>query len=140
MSRVYYNGALGAIVMCDVTNKNSIEGAMKWKANIDDRVLFNNEKIPVLLVGNKTDLIQDEAQLKAIQYQLGEISASNGFSGYILTSARTSHNLEESMVRIAKFIITKYGALLDNTQPEEAAPNIDLMQFPETKKLDGCCH
>ncbi|BFU25636.1 small GTPase Rab32, putative [Entamoeba histolytica HM-1:IMSS-B] len=140
MSRVYYNGALGGLVMCDVTNNTSIEGVKKWKANIDDRVLFNNEKIPVLLIGNKADLLKTDEEKDAAAAKLKEIANSNGFKGMLLVSAKTGFHVEETMENIAKLIIAQFGNVLEAEGNEDASSSIDLMYLPDVKQKRGCCN
>jgi small GTP-binding protein len=54
----YYKGAAGAIVVCDFTNKNSMEHLTKW---IDDfRAVAGN--VPVVIAVNKQD-IENKAYL-----------------------------------------------------------------------------
>src|SRR6056297_474027 len=49
---LYYKGAMGAIVLFDVTNRESFDHVSKWITEVTD----NAGKLPMLLVGNKTDL------------------------------------------------------------------------------------
>ena len=49
---LYYNNAKGAIIVFDITNKNSFHSLMKWR----DIVWGHTGNIPLLICGNKTDL------------------------------------------------------------------------------------
>lgn len=140
MSRVYYNGALGALVMCDVTNENSIEGVKKWKTNIDERVSFNNEKIPVLLIGNKLDMIPTDQEKDVIAGKMRDLVVSEGFKGMLLISAKTGFHVEETMLNIAKLIIDQFGSVLRNEENEVNEDNLDLTYVPDQQHQRSCCH
>lgn len=137
MSRVYFNGALGAIVMCDVTNKQSIENATKWKDIIDDRVFFHDQKIPVLLIGNKTDLLKDDKK-KEVEDMLNNIAKTEDFKATLMASALLGVNINESMQKIAELILEKFGTILENGESEQSNNDVDLTYVPQTTKK-GCC-
>jgi hypothetical protein len=54
MTRVYYKEAAGAIVVFDVTRAATFDGALKWKADLDQKLaLLDGRPIPALLIANK---------------------------------------------------------------------------------------
>ena len=138
MSRVYYNGALGALVMCDITNETSIEGVLKWKMNIDDRILFHGQKIPVLLIGNKADLLNTDEEKDSAANKLKRIAQSNGFQGMLLVSAKTGLNVEETMGNIARLIFAQFGSILEEDLFERSS-SIDIAQPQIVQSPVGCC-
>jgi GTPase SAR1 family protein len=56
MTKAYYRGAHGSIVIFDNTEKESFDQARTWKRDIDDKVLYNDEPIPSVLFANKVCL------------------------------------------------------------------------------------
>ncbi|MCP4762312.1 MAG: GTP-binding protein, partial [archaeon] len=52
---LYYRGSMGAIILFDLTNKESFEHIAKWM----EEVRTNAGDIPLLLVGNKSDLVAE---------------------------------------------------------------------------------
>lgn len=91
MTRVYYRDAVGAIIVYDQTNPNSFDNIMKWKMDIDEKVSIANYSIPILLIGNKSDLNDN------IFYDMTDYCKENGFIGYFSISAKTGLNIEEAM-------------------------------------------
>jgi hypothetical protein len=55
MTRVYYKEAVAAFVFFDVTRSSTLEGAHKWKADLDAKVRFpvSDRPIPTILVACK---------------------------------------------------------------------------------------
>ena len=105
----YYKGALGAMVIFDLTRRDSFESVPKWleeiKTNIED-------PIPIILLGNKKDLeeLREVEEEEAIEY------ADKIKCDYFETSAKTGEKVEEAYHRLAKRVIE---ADMDQDQQQE---------------------
>jgi GTPase SAR1 family protein len=57
ITRVYYKGAIGALVVYDVTRPSTFENVKKWKQDIDNKVqlplAWGGGDIPAILLTNK---------------------------------------------------------------------------------------
>ena len=52
--QVYYQGAVGAFVVFDVTQSKTFEAVQMWKEDVDNKLLLPNGKhIPAVLLANK---------------------------------------------------------------------------------------
>ena len=52
--QVYYQGAVGAFVVFDVTQSKTFEAVQMWKDDVDNKLLLPNGKhIPAVLLANK---------------------------------------------------------------------------------------
>jgi GTPase SAR1 family protein len=51
---VYYRDALGAIVVYDITSKQSFEKVKKWVQELQEH--SNNKDIVIIIAGNKCDM------------------------------------------------------------------------------------
>ena len=79
---LYYKGSMGCIVLFDLTNRESFDHVPKWL----EEVKKESGNIPILLVGNKSDLINERVvsleEAKQISKDLNmfyiESSAKNG--------------------------------------------------------------
>ena len=79
---LYYKGSMGCIILFDLTNRESFDHVPKWL----EEVKKESGNIPILLVGNKSDLINervvslDEARQisKDLNMFYVESSAKNG--------------------------------------------------------------
>ena len=82
MAPVFYRGAQGAVVIFDVTNRETFNRATKWFKELNE---FAEGNIKIILVGNKIDLpnreiTNEEAQALAHRYKCNflEVSALLG--------------------------------------------------------------
>ena len=59
VTHVYYKDAVETMVRYDITKQSTLDKAIQWKQDIEEKVKINNGKdnIPVILLGNKNDLI-----------------------------------------------------------------------------------
>ena len=54
LNRTYFKGAAGCLVMFDVTNPETLKGALTWKQDLDDKVMLpSGSNVPAVLLGNK---------------------------------------------------------------------------------------
>lgn len=53
ITRSYYRGSIGVVLVYDITNRDSFNNIVKW---LDETKNYANDKVTVMLVGNKTDL------------------------------------------------------------------------------------
>jgi GTPase SAR1 family protein len=93
MTRVYYKEAVGAFVVFDVTRVSTYEAVKKWKHDIDAKVTIpgTQEPIPVVLLANKVDLVNQEGDDKGWGKTPEEMDAfckEHGFVTWFETSAK----------------------------------------------------
>lgn len=106
----YYKGAIGAIVMYDVTNVDSFQDIPNW---INELWKNNGRGVtPFILVGNKVDLRnQVSATLrpehgKTYAARLSDVTRPYGFEiPYLETSAKTGDNVERAFELLGEMII-----------------------------------
>lgn len=53
ITRSYYRGSIGVILVYDITSKESFANISKW---LDETRSYSNDKITMMLIANKTDL------------------------------------------------------------------------------------
>lgn len=53
ITRSYYRGSIGAILMYDTTNRTSFNNLHKW---MEETRTYANDKLTIILVGNKNDI------------------------------------------------------------------------------------
>ena len=102
LTRAYFNKASGALVVCDVTREGTFEAAGEWKRELD-RTLTTYDgngrpiKIPVVLVANKCDLLEDVRSSFVAGARMEQACRQHGFAGWFVTSAKNGDNVEDCM-------------------------------------------
>ncbi|MBI5000103.1 MAG: GTP-binding protein [Euryarchaeota archaeon] len=93
----YYQGAAGAFVVCDVTRRETFEGANEWL-----RVFRSvSPDTPIIFLGNKSDLADRRAVSDADLQKLSDGNCAR----YLLTSAKTGANVEEAFLSMSNAIL-----------------------------------
>lgn len=92
-----YQGSKGAIVVCDLTRKETLHNLTAWTTS-----LFNiTQNIPVVFVANKNDLLDN------IQFGDSEmLDVSTAYhSSFFKTSAKTGINVESAFKELGKIML-----------------------------------
>lgn len=100
ITTAYYRGAMGIMLVYDVTNEKSFDNIKNWIRNIEEHASSDVEK---MILGNKCD-IQDRRQ---VSRERGEQLAIEYNIKFMETSAKSSLNVEEAFFKLAKDIKTK---------------------------------
>ncbi len=128
MSRAFYTHAGGAIVVFDLLERKSFEAAAKWKKDIDDKIeLPNGSKIPVLLLGNKADMLakspdSDESPPEACASQavIDQFVQSHGFYKYYPCSALDGTNVVTAIDDLIAEVVRRLRQPSANFKPTSA--------------------
>jgi small GTP-binding protein len=105
MTHIYYQEAVAAFVIFDVTRVTSLEIVAQWKKDIDLKVLTSEDKpIPCLLLANKIDLCQDGRWARSAEEMQAYVE-EHGFIGFFTTSARDGTNTDEAVKTLVKYVL-----------------------------------
>jgi small GTP-binding protein len=107
LTRSYFNAAKGALVVCDVTREGTFEAAGEWKKEIDRALTTYDDtgkpnKIPVVLVANKCDLLNDVASSFVAGAKMEAACRQHGFAGWFVSSAKSGENVERCMYYLTR--------------------------------------
>lgn len=103
----YYRGANGALIVADITRKETLQNIHDWILS-----LFNNVgKVPLVLLLNKHDLTK---QATITSKDLEEVISKWNIP-YLYTSAKTGENVEKAFHKIGEMLLRKKGKNGDST-------------------------
>ena len=114
-SRNYYRGASGALVVFDITRKDTLENITNWLLEL--KSVFKNNPIPVILLGNKIDKRNSEALYiqtseglefakNMVPFYYGEKSKKE--IPFFETSALTGVNVEVAFIKLGELIMNEF--------------------------------
>jgi len=102
ITSAYYRGADGIIMVYDITNKESFENVSTWLSEVNR---YANEGTCKLLVGNKSDRANEDAEQRQVTAEDAKKYAEDLGIPFIETSAKNSSNVEEAFLTMAGQLI-----------------------------------
>ncbi|XP_062183103.1 ras-related protein Rab-2-A-like [Phragmites australis] len=100
VTRMYYSGAAAAILVYDITRRETFDHVPRW---LEDARQLAPDNLTVMLVGNKCDL----SDKRAVSYEEGERFAKGHGLIFLESSAKTSENVEEAFTIAARAVSKK---------------------------------
>eukprot|EP00760_Papus_ankaliazontas_P030656 PhM_4_TR4954/c0_g1_i1/m.103200/K07918/RAB32; Ras-related protein Rab-32 len=129
MTRVYYTGAVGALILFDVTRfEASMAEALKWKHDFDAKVSSS----PCVLVANKSDLLKGGKLSPRETTLLHDFCVEHGFETFAVTSARQGTGVEEVFVDLTARV---YRELVEKREKEAEAEDGMVMGDEEPNSV-----
>ena len=139
---IYCRGAKAAMVVFDITDKQSFDDVPGWLQTLSDKV-----EVPFILVGNKADL----ADQRAVTFDEASAFANSHNVPYFETSAVTNYNIDEAFNELANAatredeVSTPTVETTTTASNQQAAPaqqqtqTVDLNKKEDKKDKGGCC-
>jgi Ras-related protein Rab-2A len=88
ITRSYYRGAAGALLVYDITRRDTFEHLTRW---LEEARQSSANDMVIMLIGNKSDL----ESRRAVSTKEGELFAEEHGLIFMETSAKEDHNVEE---------------------------------------------
>ncbi|XP_076235625.1 RAS oncogene family member Rab3 isoform X2 [Calliopsis andreniformis] len=107
ITTAYYRGAMGFILVYDITNEESFNAVQDWVTQIKN---YSNDNSQVILVGNKCDM-KDE---RVISTERGKALADQLGVPFFETSAKENINIKTVFEVLVDCICEKMRESLDN--------------------------
>ncbi|XP_050212241.1 ras-related protein RABA4c-like [Mercurialis annua] len=142
VTSAYYRGAVGAMLVYDITKRQSFDHVAKWLEELRGHA---DNNIVIMLVGNKSDL----GSLRAVPTEDAKEFAQKESLFYMETSALESINVESAFISVLTEIyrVVSKKSLVANEEQEEGNTSllkgnkiIVPVQEPELRANNsGCC-
>jgi len=100
LAKSYYRGAVGALLVYDITNYESFKNVKKWLKEVRD---FAEPHLTAMLIGNKTDL----EETRAVKVEEGTELAQSEKLGFLETSAKSNSNIDEAFTKLVNEILER---------------------------------
>nr|XP_025970329.1 ras-related protein Rab-2B [Dromaius novaehollandiae] len=145
ITRSYYRGAAGALLVYDITRRETFNHLTSW---LEDARQHSSSNMVIMLIGNKSDL----ESRRDVRKEEGEAFAREHGLVFMETSAKTAANVEEAFIDTAKEIYRKIqqglfdvsneanGIKIGPQQPAGTVPgSATRHSAPGSGDGSGCC-
>ncbi|KAF9448300.1 ras-domain-containing protein [Macrolepiota fuliginosa MF-IS2] len=145
ITRSYYRGAAGCLLVYDVTNRKSFVNTKSWLADVREHA---DPHLTCILVGNKVDLCDEtqDAPAKPRQVSTEEAASFAQQEGilFVEASAKSGVNVELAFVEAAQDILQKIknGVFDDSRSPGvklSNQPNPNSLTLEQTSSKNNTC-
>jgi len=146
ITTAYYRGAMGILLVYDVSDEKSFNNIRNWMRNIEQHA---TESVNKMLLGNKCDVPPEQ---RVVDKNRGQALADEFGMKFLETSAKSSINVEEAFMTMAKEIKKRLidsnegqggggsgGGGAASTTPQGGNVNLAGGGNPQTGKKGGCC-
>ena len=138
ITNAYYKGAKGSLLVYDITNPKTFENLDKWLSDLKANA---EEKISVVLIGNKSDL-EEERQISIEQ---GKEKAAFFKLAFMETSALNGNNIEKAFNELITDVYKNHHELFEKQAKVEIndkvidLENVDENAENKEKEKKLCC-
>lgn len=133
ITTAYYRGAMGIILVYDVTDERTFANVKQWFKTVNDHA---NDDAQLLLVGNKSDM-----DTRVVSYEQGEALAQELGLPFIESSAKDDSNVNEIFFTLAKLIQDKIDRnAMSNNAGTSKDSNVKIKTGSESSgSSSNCC-
>mmetsp|Transcript_21215 Transcript_21215/g.25688 ORF Transcript_21215/g.25688 Transcript_21215/m.25688 type:complete len:213 (-) Transcript_21215:395-1033(-) len=138
ITSAYYRGAVGALLVYDISKHLSFENVERWLKELRDHA---DNNIVIMLVGNKSDL----RHLRAVSSEEATAFAEANNLAFIETSALDSTGVDTAfqkiLTEIYQLMSRRVMASTDDGGNNAVVPGqkIDVADTSAVKEESGCC-
>jgi len=128
ITTAYYRGAMGILLVYDITDDQSFLNIRNWIRNIEQHAAEHVNKI---LIGNKCDIEKS----RAVTAERGQLLADEYEIKFFETSAKNDIHVKEAFTSIAQDIKNR----LMNENATNSTQNVNLQANSGGKPNKKCC-
>ena len=144
ITKIFSKNAHGCLVLCDITNKETMNDTLKWKESVDESARFLDGGIlPSVLVENKIDLVEEDVAKE--ETEIKKFAEENKYVGYFRTSVKMGIGVDECMEFLIANILDRIEKCSkEGTNPLEKDRKSLVLEHkkisePSKGGAGGCC-
>ena len=128
ITTAYYRGAMGILLVYDVTNEQTFLNVKNWMRQIDTHAA---ENVCRVLIGNKCDVPADQ---RVVSYEQGKALADEFGVAFFETSAKENLHVDDAFMQITNDIVARLDD--SDTKTDSGTSSLELsMRFT----IRTCC-
>ncbi|GAX23291.1 Ras-related protein Rab-2A [Fistulifera solaris] len=138
ITRSYYRGAAGALLVYDITRRDTFQHLGRW---LEEAKQHAHPNMAILLIGNKNDL----EHRRAVTTEEGKAFADANGLLFLETSAKTAYNVEQAFLQTAESIYAKIKSGEIDVSNESNGIKVGMTQSGQlnlgagNKRQNACC-
>jgi len=141
ITRSYYRGAAGALLVYDITRRDTFQHLGRW---LEEAKQHAQPNMVILLIGNKNDL----EHRRAVSTEEGKAFADANGLLFLETSAKTAYNVEQAFLKTAGEIHAKIQSGEIDVSNESHGIKVGMGQSGQLpgvttdapqRRQNGCC-
>ena len=141
ITRSYYRGAAGALLVYDITRRDTFKHLSRW---LDEARQHSQSNMVIMLIGNKSDL----EHRRAVSTEEGKAFAEEHGLIFMETSAKTALNVEQAFINTADKIHENIQSGIIDVSNESHGIKVGMAANNKTaeekkaataKATGGCC-
>uniref|UniRef100_A0A1A8KQM6 small monomeric GTPase n=2 Tax=Nothobranchius TaxID=28779 RepID=A0A1A8KQM6_NOTKU len=132
ITTAYYRGAMGFILMYDITNEESFNAVQDWATQIKT---YSWDNAQVIMVGNKCDMDQE----RVVPHEKGKHLADQLGFEYYEASAKENINVRQVFERLVDIICVKMSERVDVEAPAPPGSKTTRLTDKPAQLSQKCC-
>eukprot|EP01128_Nolandella_sp_AFSM9_P004172 TRINITY_DN1827_c0_g1_i2.p1 TRINITY_DN1827_c0_g1~~TRINITY_DN1827_c0_g1_i2.p1 ORF type:complete len:246 (+),score=61.98 TRINITY_DN1827_c0_g1_i2:84-740(+) len=107
MTKIYYKNAVGALIVYDLAARKTFDAVENWRKDLADKLqLEEGVKIPIMLVGNKCDMVSPDHYNPQVEELDNYIKTSeSNIVDYQFVSAKENVNIESTLKKLVDHVL-----------------------------------
>lgn len=134
ITTAYYRGAMGFILMYDITNEESFRAVADWASQVKT---YSWDNTQVVLVGNKCDMEEE----RAVTFEQGKKVADQLGFAFFETSAKENVHVRAAFDKLVDVICERMSDAIDDdpTLVGASKPGTTNLSSKPNQAVDGSC-
>lgn len=130
LTNFYCRNARAALICYDITNYSTFQGLQRWV----DKITCEAEKnCAVVLVGNKLDIVEENEELRKVNFDEAKKYAASINAGVMETSAKTGRNVAQIFTQVVSICFERQLNSLSKTRDS-------TIVLTDARKKKSCCN
>ena len=137
MTKTYYKSSEAALILYDITKKDTFDNVNNWIESINNSTLIDNNKYAIFVIGTKIDLVESGKRDREVtEEEAIEMCKKYNveWGGECSNKEYTLEKLKEIFAGFIQILYKKFG----DKKTEQASLKLDSFKQKKQKK-GGCC-
>lgn len=133
ITSAYYKGAHGALIVYDITRKDSFDSVEKWLSDLKNN---GEEKMVIMAIGNKCDMVNE----RVISTEDGEAKAQRNNIAFLETSALNATNVAKAFDELIQKLYVAFKKDFEDNDEDDLGENGNTIEIGTgNSKKEQCC-